>query len=254
MIYTDPSGHAQMTFEEWQAYLAMGEYINSLYDVWPQMGGIMAHNYLMGFDQYTTGFEPGLSSLDLWNLGFEEYNAHQLWKEASNAAEAKEDYLAQYAAEIGYSNENDGKKNPVIVLDDPLSTGDYLATGLGLIGRFKIATTAYKIIKNIFTTDKISVPAGLPKNINWGRQELHIPGAKYTEGRSALDQGINPQELLDGVHSGKYPITRITPRGYPIVNFGKRIGTFGGKEASEYGIIHFGEKGAHIYPVNPIQY
>ena len=78
LIYNDPSGHAQMTFEEWQAYLAMGEYINSLYEVWPQMGGSLAHE--MGF------MDPVTPVVDLWNMGFEQYNAIQPWMLADSAA------------------------------------------------------------------------------------------------------------------------------------------------------------------------
>ena len=67
LIYTDPSGHEQMTPEEWQAYLAMGQYIYSLYEVWPQMGGSLAHE--MGF------MDPVPDYVDPWNLGFEDFNA-----------------------------------------------------------------------------------------------------------------------------------------------------------------------------------
>jgi hypothetical protein len=37
--------------------MAMVEQAYRLYDVWPQMGGIMLHDILMGFDQFKTGFE-----------------------------------------------------------------------------------------------------------------------------------------------------------------------------------------------------
>ncbi len=56
LIYTDPSGHAEED-DEWAAYMAMAQQAYSLYQVWPQMGGIMLHDFLMGFDSFQTGFE-----------------------------------------------------------------------------------------------------------------------------------------------------------------------------------------------------
>ncbi len=57
LIYTDPSGHEQITYDEWQAYMAILAQAYSLYEVWPQMGGIMLHDFLMGFNSFQTGFE-----------------------------------------------------------------------------------------------------------------------------------------------------------------------------------------------------
>jgi RHS repeat-associated protein len=57
LTYIDPSGHTSMTYDEWLAYMAMAQQAYSLYQVWPQMGGIMLHDFLMGFDSFQTGFE-----------------------------------------------------------------------------------------------------------------------------------------------------------------------------------------------------
>jgi hypothetical protein len=77
-LYTDPSGHEEITAEQWAA---MAEQIYNLYGVWPQMGGIMLHDFLMGFNLYkTTGIDPWSSNWDPWNRGFEEYNEYQRLK------------------------------------------------------------------------------------------------------------------------------------------------------------------------------
>jgi RHS repeat-associated protein len=55
--YIDPSGHTSMTYDEWLAYMAMAQQAYSLYQVWPQMGLIMWHDFSMGFDSFHTGFE-----------------------------------------------------------------------------------------------------------------------------------------------------------------------------------------------------
>lgn len=72
-------------------------------------------------------------------------------------------------------------------------------------------------------------PEGLAKAINPGRQGKHVVGHNnFVPGRSPLAQGVNAQELLDGVHGGTYPIVRMTPRGQPVVDFGKTIGQYQG--------------------------
>jgi hypothetical protein len=99
-----------------------------------------------------------------------------------------------------------------------------------------------------------AVPGNLARTIRLGQQGKHIPGHNnYIPGRSPLTAGIDPQELLNGVHSGQYPIIRMTREGRAIVNFGKPIGTYEGTP-TQYGIIHSGSKGAHIVPANPTQY
>jgi hypothetical protein len=57
LSYIDPSGHAYADADEWAAYMAILAQAYSLYQIWPQMGLIMLHDNLMGFDQYRTGFE-----------------------------------------------------------------------------------------------------------------------------------------------------------------------------------------------------
>jgi len=101
---------------------------------------------------------------------------------------------------------------------------------------------------------KNKVPDSIPKKIHPGQQGKHIPGHNnFTPGRSPLAEGVDAQKLLDGVHSGAYPIVRMTPRNQPVVDFGKAIGEFEGK-ATQFGIIHHGKKGAHIVPANPVQF
>lgn len=100
----------------------------------------------------------------------------------------------------------------------------------------------------------LPVSKNLPKNIHPGQQGKHIPGHNnFTPGRSPLAEGVNPQQLLDGVQSGAHPIIRMTPRGQPVVDFGKTIGQFDGK-GTQFGIIHHGKNGAHIVPANPVQF
>ena len=99
-------------------------------------------------------------------------------------------------------------------------------------------------------TTRLPVPKDLPTNIHMGQQGKHIRGHNnYIEGRSYLIEGIGPGELLDGVHSGKYPIVGNGSRGNPIVEFGRPIGVDGRTgEVVTRGQIHYGKNGAHIVP------
>ncbi|MFT7561887.1 MAG: RHS repeat-associated protein [Flavobacteriales bacterium] len=113
---------------------------------------------------------------------------------------------------------------------------------------------AVNILRLAKVTKGLAVPKNLPKNIHPGQQGKHIPGHNnFTPGRSPLAEGVNPQKLLDGVQSGAHPIVRMTPRGQPVVDFGKTIGQTQGK-ATQFGIIHHGKNGAHIVPANPVQF
>jgi hypothetical protein len=104
-------------------------------------------------------------------------------------------------------------------------------------------------------TNKLPVPDNLGKNIHTGAQDKHIPGTNNydpTKGRSILT--ADPVELLNGVHSGKYPVVRMAGD-KPIVDFGKPIGTYGGNgPQTQFGTIHSGKNGVHIVPANPTQY
>jgi hypothetical protein len=124
-----------------------------------------------------------------------------------------------------------------------------LGWGFGKLGQMFSAFKGFRLF-----TKGLPVPENLPKNIHLGQQGKHIPGHNnFTPGRSPLADGVNPQQLLDGVHSGGYPIIRMTPRGQPVVDFGKAIGQFDGK-GTQFGIIHYGKNGAHIVPANPVQF
>ena len=95
-------------------------------------------------------------------------------------------------------------------------------------------------------TNGIDIPADLPRHIHTGQQGKHIVGHNnYKPGRSPLAKDINAQELLDGIHTKKYHITRLTPRGQPVVDFGKAIGQFEGKPTN-FGIVHYGKNGVAL--------
>lgn len=124
---------------------------------------------------------------------------------------------------------------------------------IGKIGKLGKLSDVARGLERI-APKRIPVPKNLPKNIHSGQQGKHIPGHNnFTPGRSPLAKGVNPQKLLDGVQNGFYPIVRMTPRGQPVVNFGKTIGQFKGK-GTQFGIIHHGKNGAHIVPANPVQF
>lgn len=42
--------------------------------------------------------------------------------------------------------------------------------------------------------------------------------------RSYLNEGVDPQKLLNGAHAGEFPVVGYGSRGQPIVDFGKNIG------------------------------
>ena len=93
-------------------------------------------------------------------------------------------------------------------------------------------------------------------DIHDGQQGKHVPGHNnYIDGRSQLNPGENPQELLDEVLNGDHDVVGEGARGNPVVDFGRPIGvdaTTG--ESTQYGTIHSGNKGTHIVPANPNKY
>ncbi|ROH88264.1 hypothetical protein ED236_02010 [Pseudomethylobacillus aquaticus] len=93
---------------------------------------------------------------------------------------------------------------------------------------------------------------GIPTNLS-SRQSLHInPG----DGRSPLT--VDPQGLLDGLHAGEYSILRQTRPNSVTADFGRPIGEFWQNGTvvgpTQYGTVHFGNKGTHIVPANPKQW
>ncbi|MNM99778.1 hypothetical protein D3C81_1123470 [compost metagenome] len=83
-----------------------------------------------------------------------------------------------------------------------------------------------------------------------GQQGKHIKSHNnFEEGRSYFNSGVDPAELLSGVHSGKYPVVGVGARGNPVVDFGRPIGVDGrtGQSVTK-GQIHYGKNGAHIVP------
>ncbi|MGE8655382.1 MAG: VENN motif pre-toxin domain-containing protein [Achromobacter sp.] len=107
-----------------------------------------------------------------------------------------------------------------------------------------------QIAKNFYKRNArpkaLPVPEGISKKIHTGQQDKHVSGRNnYDPRRSPLLEGIDPQRLLNGVHSGKYKIIRINPRNQPIVDFGKPVGIYKGK-LTNYGVIHDGKNSTHI--------
>lgn len=90
-------------------------------------------------------------------------------------------------------------------------------------------------------------------NIHAGQQGKHVLGHNnFIPGRSYFNEGIDPQKLLNGVHTGEFPVVGYGSRGQPIVDFGQNIGFDGSSGmATRYGTIHSGKSGAHIVPTNP---
>ncbi|MFC5472449.1 polymorphic toxin type 50 domain-containing protein [Paraherbaspirillum soli] len=108
------------------------------------------------------------------------------------------------------------------------------------------------------------MPISMPTMVNLDNAKYEIdktgrtsfPVIQYREdipGRSSINSDINPQEMLNGVHSGKYTVVGTGSRGQPIVDFGHPIGIDAGSGlTTQYGTIHSGKNGAHIVPTNPI--
>jgi len=83
-----------------------------------------------------------------------------------------------------------------------------------------------------------------------GQQGKHIKGHNnFIEGRSYFNEGIDPNDLLQGVHNGKFPIVGTGSRGNPIVDFGSPIGVDGRTgQIVQRAQIHYGKNGAHLVP------
>lgn len=118
-------------------------------------------------------------------------------------------------------------------------------------GRATKAFLKWKIARSV--ERGLPIPEGLSTSIHLGQQGKHIRGHNnYIEGRSYLHDGVDPKELLAGVHSGEFPIIGKGSRANPIVDFGRDIGVDAGSGLSTpYGQIHSGKAGAHIVPHNP---
>jgi hypothetical protein len=113
-------------------------------------------------------------------------------------------------------------------------------------------TTGSNVYNNAAANQKAVQDLGIPTNIN-PRQSLHV---NPSDGRSPLT--VNAQDLLDGLHMGDYSILRQTRPNSVVVDFGKPIGEFWQNGTAvgqtQYGTVHFGTKGTHIVPANPIQW
>ncbi len=93
------------------------------------------------------------------------------------------------------------------------------------------------------------------KIINKGQQGKHIVGhGNFQDGRSILTE--NAQELLDAFHAGTINSSQAINNVKTRVDFGKIIGNYKNPETGQLvpttrGIIHTGNKGAHIVPSAP---
>lgn len=126
------------------------------------------------------------------------------------------------------------------------NTGSTLVKEVGQV--FDRTTVGAKVTE--VALNKLPVPNDLPMNIHMGQQGKHMRGNNnFIEGRSYFNDGIDPAELLAGVHNGKYSIVETGSRGNPIVEFGRPIGVDGrtGQTVTR-GQIHYGKNGAHIVP------
>ncbi|UXM94389.1 polymorphic toxin type 50 domain-containing protein [Bartonella sp. HY329] len=66
-------------------------------------------------------------------------------------------------------------------------------------------------------------PNNIPNKIHDGGQGKHVPRYNsYTSFRSTIAPNVKPQELVDGIKSGKYIIMGMITGGMPIVDFGKK--------------------------------
>lgn len=96
----------------------------------------------------------------------------------------------------------------------------------------------------------------IPNNLS-PRQDIHIPGTRtFNPLKSTLSE--NPATLLKEFHTGSATVQRVNPRGQPVVDFGRPIGSIvsqdGARYVTNYGTIHSSNNGSHIVPANPYQY
>ena len=118
---------------------------------------------------------------------------------------------------------------------------------------FFIITTAVSAYKLVNANNAISSTKNTVK-LNSGSQGKHIVNhPNYMEGRSILYGDIDDAQVLLNKYAGTgQKINEHKER----VNFGKVIGVYINSETSEAfettkGIIHYGDKGAHIIPSRP---
>ena len=104
------------------------------------------------------------------------------------------------------------------------------------------------------TSNKVGALDNIATNINGGQQGKHILGNNnFIPGRSSINSRVDPQQLLNGVHSGIYPVVATGSRGQPVVDFRQPIGIDAVSGLpTQYGTIHSGSRGAHIVPTNPM--
>lgn len=98
-----------------------------------------------------------------------------------------------------------------------------------------------------------AVPSNIGTKIHPSAQGKHIQGHNnFISGKSYLNQDVNAQALLDGVHRGNFPTVGTGSRGQPIIDFGSPIGVDARSGLStQFGTIHSSKKGVHIVPTNP---
>src|SRR5690606_3178373 len=101
----------------------------------------------------------------------------------------------------------DGLRYVADYLKDHFSITNLVIGGAaGLVG-LAAAVKLYKVIK---ATRKLSkFRKAMPSNVHHDAQGKHIVGHKnFIPGRSTLANGVDPQELINGVKSGVYKMRR----------------------------------------------
>ncbi len=201
------------------------------------------------FSQMTSGQQATIFAGSQWQLDLTSATEYGL---AGNTTAAMANY-AHMLAQPDYWIGMGAAFLPAGVLGRVATSTDEAA----LLGR-EMAQGANKT--GGVATNGIAVPDDLQKNIHSGAQDKHKLGANnYDPTRSTLT--ADPQMLLDGVHSGQYPIVREIPRGNTtsyIIDFGSPIGDFKSNGTlvgpTQYGQVVQGKNGVHIIPANPNQF
>ncbi|MGV3654115.1 MAG: polymorphic toxin type 50 domain-containing protein, partial [Noviherbaspirillum sp.] len=160
-------------------------------------------------------------------------------------------YVLDFASSGLYASAGDSSRAVEHVIAGVTSRDYVRDVALGAAGATISAVSVTK--PTVGANKTANVLDDIAINIHPGQQGKHIPGNNnFIPGRSTIDSSVNPQELLNGVHSGQYPVVGTGSRGQPIVDFGRPIGVDASSGLpTQYGTIHSGKSGAHIVPTNP---
>jgi len=214
LIYVDPSGHAEE--DDWAACIAMWQYVNSLYEVWPQLGGSLAHE--MGF------MDPVSPLVDLWNLGFEELNAWINVKSFYYGGGGSSGYGQAQAA-------NAASANPKTVTDAEKAHKQWMINST--IAYYGINVTGIKITydPNLTTSDGRIVGNNVTIGPGAFAHTIGVLGlviSHETEGHYLLNKPYTNRSIIENemihadneVRAYQYSLSQVTRFGVPdyIVN------------------------------------